>query len=75
VEAEAGIWTFSPPDPWVKLSGTKCWSMSAWWVSAPSETRLTAVIDAASGVATFTVAPYVAAAGADATVGRAPLNR
>ena len=42
----------SDPSPLVKLSGTKCWSMSLWWVSDPSDTRLTALIDAASGVET-----------------------
>ena len=41
----------------VKLSGTKCWFMSIWWVSVPSETRLTAAIDEASGVDTEIVEP------------------
>ena len=50
-----GAVTVSEPEPAVKRSGTKCWSMSTWWVSAPSETRLTAMIDAASGVVTVIV--------------------
>jgi hypothetical protein len=45
------------PLPAVKLSGTKCWFMSIWWVSVPSETRLTAEIEEASGVATEMVEP------------------
>jgi hypothetical protein len=59
----------------VKLSGTKCWFMSNWWVSAPRDTRLTAVMFAASGVDTAIVPPYVAAAVAEVTVGRGPLDR
>ena len=66
---------FSPPEWAVKLSGTKCWFMSSWWVSAPSETRLTPLIEAASGVDTERVEPYVALAGAEVIVGRAPLDR
>ena len=49
--------------------------MSLWCVSAPSETRLTERIDAASGVVTVKFEPYVAAAGALVIVGRGPLNR
>jgi hypothetical protein len=40
----------SEPEPAENDSGTKCWLMSDWCVSEPSETRLTAVIEAASGV-------------------------
>ncbi len=46
-----------PPEPAVKLSGTKCWFMSIWWVSAPRDTRLTARMLAASGVDTGIVEP------------------
>ena len=49
--------------------------MSIWWVSAPSETRLTAVIEAASGVCTLIGEPYEAVDGTDVIVGRGPLNR
>ena len=49
--------------------------MSLWCVSAPSETRLTERIEAASGVETLKFAPYVVAAGALEIVGREPLNR
>ena len=55
--ADAGACTLSASEPAVKHSGTKCWSMSLWWVSAPSETRFTAVIEAASGVETDIVEP------------------
>ena len=44
--------------------------MSIWWVSAPSETRLTAVIEAASGVCTLIGEPYEAVDGTDVIVGR-----
>ena len=70
-----GIVTLMLPLPAVKLSGTKCWFMSIWWVSVPSDTRLTAAIDAASGVDTEMVEPYVVDDGAEVIVGRGPLNR
>ena len=73
--AAAGACTVSEPELAVKLSGTKCWSMSLWCVSAPSETRFTERIEAASGVETVKFEPYVAPAGALAIVGREPLNR
>ena len=49
--------------------------MSLWCVSAASETRLTDLIDDASGVEIVKFDPYVLAAGAAEIVGRAPLNR
>ena len=58
----------------MKLSGTKCWSMSLWCVSAPSETRLTDRIDAGVGVETEMFEPYVGAAGAVVIVGRGPVE-
>ena len=57
VAALAGTCTLKDPEPAVNESGTKCWLMSDWWVSAPSETRFTALIEAASGVATVRVDP------------------
>src|SRR2546428_623527 len=47
--------------------------MSIWWVSAPSETRLTEVIEAASGVCTLIGEPYDAVDGTDVSVGRGPV--
>src|SRR2546423_696720 len=64
-----------PEAPAVNDSGTKCWFMSSWWVSAPSDTRLTARIEAASGVDTAIEPPYVVLPGALGMVGRAPADR
>jgi hypothetical protein len=49
--------------------------MSDWCVSAPKDTRLTALMFAASGVDTEMVPPYVAPAEAEVIVGRGPLDR
>ena len=65
----------SEPELAVNDSGTKCWAMSLWWVSVPSETRLTEPIEEASGVVTVMLVLYVEAAGAEVIVGRGPSNR
>jgi hypothetical protein len=55
--------------------GTNFWPMSAWCVSEPRETRLTAEMLAASGDDTVKFAPYVVEPDAELMVGRAPAKR
>jgi len=70
-----GAVTFKPPVAWEKAGRLMRWPMLKPWVTEESAISVTLEMFAASGVPTKNDCPYTTLVGADAIVGREPLNK